>query len=546
MAGLVPLRRLAAMLEGPVGAAFRALRGVYPDPNEVPERARLCLEAVSAFREHFGDAPEVFVARSTGRINLMGMHVDHRGGFVNPIAIKDTFLIVQPREDDVVSICSADADAFPAQEFRISQELPAGKIQDWDAWTQGQLDERRSTGTAGDWSNYVKSAVLYLQHINTRDDGRFDPPLRGMNMAVKGSVPMAAGLSSSSSVVVGAAEACANVNGLALEPLEMVEACRLGEWYVGTRGGGGDHAAIKCGKRNHVSHIGSFPFSVSAVPFPEGYSLVLANSLVESKKQEGARDIFNERVASYEFSLLMLRRNWPEYAPKMEHLRDVNPGTLGVSQADIYRMIGSLPRRCTRAQVLEALPDDRERIERIFATHAQPASGYGIRQVCTYGIAECLRSDMAGKLLDNGDVVRFGELINISHDGDRVTRLVDGRRVPNDNDLTDASMDKLIADAESGDPARAERSQLWRQPGGYDVSTEEQDILVDVARATEGVLGAGLVGAGLGGSVVTLVSEAQANAVIAAMAQGYYEPRGLPVAAEVVRPVEGAGILELS
>ena len=542
----MPARQLAAMLRDESSPAWRALRATHPDEPTTREAAGACLDAVDAFCAEFSDSAEVFVARSTGRINLMGMHVDHRGGYVNPIAIKDVFFVVQPRGDDQVRMCNADRALFPSSSFRISRELPSRKIEDWDAWTHQQLAVRRKLGTDGHWSNYVRAAVLYLQHVHTRADGSFEPVLSGMNMAVKGTVPIAAGLSSSSAMVVDAMEACARVNALSIEPLQMVEMCRLAEWYVGTRGGGGDHAAIKCGRKGHVLRVGSFPFSVDLAPFPEGFSVVLANSLVEARKQEGARDLYNERVASYELGLRMLRRSHPKLAPRMQHLRDVNPRTLGVSEADIYRIIRSLPESCTRAQVLAALPDEREQVERVFRTHAEPARGYRIRQVCAYGIAECIRSDTAGQMLRRGDVQGFGELINIGHEGDRVTRLTGGQRVPNDNGLPDARVDALVADAESGEAQRVERARLWRQPGGYDVSTPEQDTLVDVARGVPGVAGARLVGAGLGGSVIILVAERQADAVIAALAREYYEPRGLPLKAEVVKPVDGSGILDLS
>jgi hypothetical protein len=241
----------------------------------------------------------------------------------------------------------------------------------------------------------------------------------------------------------------------------------------------------------------------------------------------------------------MLRRNFPGLAPKMAHLRDVDPRPLGVSEAHIYGMLRTLPERSSRADILAALPDTRDEVERSFATHAEPSRGYGVRQVCMYGIAECIRSEMAGELLKAGGIEDFGELINIGHEGDRITRLINGKRFPNDNSLSDSRLDSLIADAESGDPERVERARLWRQPGGYDCSCEELDTLVDIARSVPGVLGARLVGAGLGGSIVVLVEERQARAVIDRLAEQYYTPRGQKPAAEIVKPVAGSGILDI-
>ncbi len=527
--------------------AFGYLSKLYgTDRTVLREKAEVCRRAVGGFRHEHGDDSAVFIVRSTGRVNLMGMHIDHRGGFVNAISVDEMFMVVQARDDDVVVSKNVDRERFPDASFKIADEMPSEKISDWDAWTQKEHEKRMAAGRAGHWGDYIKSAVLYMQHLNTDSGGRFAPLLKGMNLMVDSRIPIASGLSSSSALVVAAAEACVAVNGLNVGDMELIDICGVGEWYVGTRGGQGDHAAIKFGRLDHVVHMGSFPLTVEPVPFPGGYRIVLANSLKEAKKSEGARDIFNQRVASYEFGLMMLRKNFPESADKMEHLRDVNPRTLGVEESEIYSMVGGLPERVGRDSIREALPEQSARIEQIFLTHAEPEAGYAIRQVTLYGITECIRSAMAADFLKNGDIAGFGELINISHDGDRVTRLVDGERFPVENRIPDDRIEALIDALGSGDPERARAAQLWRQPGGYNVSCAEVDILVDIARDTPGVLGAGLVGAGLGGCMVALVEEERAKNLIEDMAEQYYAPRKLPTAAEVVRPVGGAGVMRLS
>jgi len=528
------------------GGFYRALVKLYGDEPEVVEEKRaLFLRAVDAFAEEFGEQAQVLIVRAPGRINLMGMHVDHRGGYVNPIAFGELILVVQPRDDDRVVLKNVDRDRFPERSFAISEQLPQRKIEDWDEWTQRRVAERKSAGMAGDWSDYVKSAVLYLQHIHTREDGSFSPPLRGMNAMLYGTIPAAAGLSSSSSIVVATAEACRRINGLDLSDMQMVDACAEAEWYVGTRGGGGDHAAIKFARLDHVTHIGSFPLSAEWIPFPPDYRVVVADSLKKAEKSAGARDIFNQRVASYVFGLMLVRKNFPHLAPRLKHLRDLNPRTLGTDEAEIYRIIRSLPEVAGRPEIRKMLSDRKEEVERVFASHREPADGYKVRQVCLYGVSECLRSEMAADMLKKGDIQGFGELINISHDGDRVTRLENGRRVPNDNRYPDWRIDALIADLECGDAQRRERARLWRQPGGYDVSAEELDVLVDVARASPGVVGAGLVGAGLGGSIVAVVRDRDARRLIENIVRYYYRPRNLSPAASIVRPVGGAGVIEI-
>jgi N-acetylgalactosamine kinase len=366
-----------------------------------------------------------------------------------------------------------------------------------------------------------------------------------MNMMVYGNVPTAAGLSSSSAVVMLAAEAVVRINGLGISRENLAQHCGHAEWYVGTRGGYSDHAAIVFGRPNSLLHITAFPMKIETAAFPPGYSFVLANTLIEAKKQASARNAFNSRVAAYMFGLAMIRTSFPSYADKLEHLRDVNPETLGVDEAQIYRMVKSLPVSASRSDVLRLTQDFEQAVRQAFRSHDEPEAGYPIRQICLYGIAECIRAEMVPRCLLAGDMKTFGRLMSISHDGDRVTELVDGKRMPTDNSYPDERIDALIDDLESGDSDRAERARLWRQGGGYNVSLPEIDMLVDIALASDGVVGAGLVGAGMGGCIVAVVEDEHAAGVIENMARRYYQPRNLPVKAEIVRPVGGLCTLDV-
>jgi len=509
------------------------------------EAVRMCLCTLGAFAERFGPDRRVMVIRSTGRVNVVGTHIDHRGGSVNPIAVKHVWLVVEPRDDDLVLARNVESELFPDEQFRISQCLPAGgKIRDWEAWCLDEYEKRRYD-PAVTWSNYVRAATLYFQHLHTTDDGRFDPAIRGMNMMVYGSVPRAAGLSSSSAIVMLTTEAVLRINALRIDPAYLAEHCGQAEWYVGTRGGYSDHAAILSGKPGAILHITAFPMTVDCAVLPAGYSFVLANSLIEAKKQAGARDAFNSRVAAYAFGLMMIRKLFPQHADKLEYLRDVNPAKLGVEQSDILRMVKSLPLSARREDVLKMLPECEQEIHHVFRSHEEPEQGYPIRQVCLYGIAECIRADMVPQCLRAGDMKTFGELINISHDGDRVIRLVGGRQTTVDNSYPDERIDAMIRDLESGDPGRMSRAALWRQSGGYDVSLPEIDMLVDIALASPGVIGAGLVGAGMGGCIVLVVEDKHAPGVIENMAEQYYRPRNLPVRAEITTPVGGLCTLDV-
>jgi N-acetylgalactosamine kinase len=529
------------------GSRFnRKLREICADNQDLYKDAgRMCRQTLAAFEAACGADRDVLVIRSAGRVNLLGTHIDHRGGSVNPVAVNHMWLAVGPREDDLILAKNVESDEFPDEQFRISACFPLGqRIHDWDSWCHDEF-EKRAGDASITWSNYVRAAVLYLQYVCTKAGGTFVPALKGMDMMFYGNVPRAVGLSSSSAVVVATAEAVLRVNGLQIARDDLVTHCGHAERYVGTHGGCSDHAAIVFGTCNTLSHITAFPLTVDGASLSGAYRFVLANSLVSAEKRAGARNAFNSRIAAYKMGFMMIRRTFPQYADKLQHLRDVNPTTLDVGEAEIYRIVRSLPASATRVDIVRLLPDSKPEIRQVFRIHDEPEEGYPVRQICLYGITECIRAGMVPDCLHTGDMKRFGDLMNVSHDGDRVSRVVDGKRVPTDNTYPDDRIDALIADLESGDPERIERAHLWRQGGGYNVSLPEVDMLVDIALATPGVMGAGLVGAGMGGCIVAVVESGQAQEVITNMAEQYYDPRSLPVAAEVITPVGGLHTFDL-
>ncbi len=509
------------------------------------EATRMCLRTLEEFGNRYSPDSGVIIVRSTGRVNLLGMHIDHRGGSVNPVCIKEMWLVIEPRNDDRVLLKNVDSNMFPDEQFRISDCLPVGqKIHDWDTWCYQEFEKRKNDPKIT-WSNYVRAAVLYLQHLNTNEQGIFKPAIKGMNIMVYGDIPIAAGLSSSSALVMGAAEAVIRINSLDINPVDFIEHWGFAEWYVGTRGGCSDHAAIIYGRPGTILHITAYPMSVKNVELPGGYSFVLANSSIEAKKQAGARDVFNSRVAAYIFGLMMIRENFPQYADRLQRLRDINPQTLGVDEVQIYQIVKSLPDCVRRDDILKILADHEQKVRRVFRSHAEPEQGYHVRQVCLYGIAECIRADMVLRCLKTVDMKTFGQLMTASHNGDRVTKLLDGQRIPTDNTYPDQRIDALVSDLKSKDENRISQARLWRQGGGYNVSLPAIDTLVDIALATPGCLGAGLVGAGMGGSIVAVVEDEHAQQLIENLDKQYYRPRNLSLGAEIITPVGGLCTMDI-
>ena len=140
--------------------------------------------------------------------------------------------------------------AFPSEEFRIGLEIADLPRDDWLSYLSHERVQRLVRDSHGHWVNYVKAAFLRLQ-FQCRDRR-----ITGMDAVFCGNIPVAAGLSSSSAVVVASAEAAAALNDVDLAPQDFVDLCGEGEWYVGTRGGAGDHAAMKFSKRGQLTQIG--------------------------------------------------------------------------------------------------------------------------------------------------------------------------------------------------------------------------------------------------------------------------------------------------
>jgi len=519
-------KRLASP-DAEVTAMLAALYGANPALCE-EKRARL-QNAVDLFVEAFGNEGTVAVIRAPGRVNLMGRHVDHRGGCVNLMAIdREHILVARARNDTTVRARNADADQFDAIEFTLGDLLRQVRLDDWRDFVNSQTVLQMVRDLQGDWGNYLKAPMLRLQQESKHRQ------IHGLDCVVSGDIPMAAGLSSSSALVVVMAEALVLTNQLDVSPHDLVDVCGEGEWFVGTRGGSADHAAVKLSQSGQIAHVGFFPFSIKEyVPFPEGYSLLICNSRIQARKAAGARDAFNERIASYEFAVQLARKRFPNYAPLIHHLRDIAPDVLGVRYADIYRILLDVPELVTPEELVDELGLDT--FDRIVAAH-KPRDRYALRGRLLFGIAECERSKHCLALLRKGDMAQFGRLMNVSHDGDRVA-IQDGAAFV--APAGDASLRARIEDLQSEDPSRVLAGQLYMQPGCYACSLPQIDQMVDIALATPGVLGAQLSGAGLGGCMMVLARDDAADAVIDRMNELYYAPNNLEPGALAFAPIAG-------
>ncbi len=530
----------AASPGGDATTMWRAIAAIYgEDTDVISERIEAYQNLLTHAVSLLDEASRVLIVRSSGRLNVMGRHIDHQGGNCNLMTIGfESLLAVHPREDDRVRLFNTDAANYPHREFSIGDlvaELP------WDDWlslvNSDKVTEMVRT-TGGDWSQYVKAALLRLQKKFPHHR------LRGMDIVVSGNIPPAAGLSSSSSLVVASAESTIAVNQLDVFPAQFVDLCGEGEWFVGTRGGSADHAAVKMGRRGKVIQVGFFDFALKQeMDFLADYVMVVGNSGISARKSGSARDQFNHRIACYRLGLRLIRRSHPQFAPLLQHLRDVNVRTLRIPLSWIYRILLHLPDQATRQELDELLAG--EDLSSLFATHQPPEDGrYPIRGVVLYGLAECERARAYAEDIKAGRMDDIGRMMRVSHDGDRVVRWNgNGQSTPYSAPTSNSYLLDLMADLESGEPDRVERAQLRWQPGRYCCSLPAIDRMVDIANATEGVAGAQLAGAGLGGCMMVLVKKEAVPTLRENLTRDHFELDGLSPAILVCRPIAGSGLL---
>jgi galactokinase len=209
-------------------------------------------------------APPGFVS-VPGRINLIGEHIDYHGLPVLPMALQRRIgLAFRPRSDRHVRAISAP---YGQREFCLCANP--------------------EPGPPGDWSNYLKAAMQVAA-------SRWKLTV-GIDAAIVSDLPPAAGLSSSSALLVAFALALLEANGCRPQIDELMDILPDGEQFVGTRGGGMDHAAVLACKSGCALLIRFDPLHLQAIPVPTGWSFLVAHSLTTAEKSGAVNAEYNAR-----------------------------------------------------------------------------------------------------------------------------------------------------------------------------------------------------------------------------------------------------------
>ncbi|MFC0672463.1 galactokinase family protein [Brachybacterium hainanense] len=234
-----------------------------------------------------GRGPDASTWFVPGRIEVLGKHTDYAGGRSLLAAVDLGHTVAATVREDRI--------------LRVTSSLSADEVVlDLDALPEEDAGD-------GHWGGYVRAVAQRL-------DANFPGLLRGADVTVTSTLPAAAGMSSSSALIVGVALVLIDLSGIGEDPrfLRAVpDRERLAEYLgtvengqsfgelaghrgVGTFGGSEDHTGMLCGEKDALVQFSFCPVRRErVVPFPAGHVFVIAVSGVEARKTGPALTAYN-------------------------------------------------------------------------------------------------------------------------------------------------------------------------------------------------------------------------------------------------------------
>ena len=281
-----------------------------------------------------------------------------------------------------------------------------------------------------DWVNYPKGVIKTLQKYGHNIN-------KGFDVVIYGNIPNGAGLSSSASLELLIGVMMNDLFELNIDRIDLVKYGQEAEnKFIGVNCGIMDQFAIGMGKKNNAILLdcNTLKYSYSTIDLKDEM-LVISNT---NKRRGLADSKYNERRSECETALKELKVK-------------LNINSLGDLSIEEFENNKDLIK---------------DEVRRKRAKHA---------------VYENQRTLMAKKALEDGEIVKFGELMNQSHISLR---------------------------------------------DDYEVTGVELDTLVELAWNHPGVLGARMTGAGFGGCTVALVKKDNVEDFIKNVGQGYKEKIG--------------------
>lgn len=439
------------------------------------------------------DTTSGFFVASPGRVNLIGEHIDYNNCPVLPIAVdKRVLAYVVPLTEKTIKVADLNV-TFGTVEFSFSSDTSIKPY------------------PTGHWGNYIKAAVNQL----LEDSFEAGEPEYGFAMVMGSDIPQAAGMSSSSAIVVLSAIALLESNGVSVstdsQRLLLSDICSRAEWYVGTKGGGMDQAAILLGKKDHATKISFNPLYAQQIPFGQASTIVVAHCTIEAPKTRQMMLAYNRRSIECSLAAAIVAKYFSDShgIDGITYIGDLTEEKLGWNREALANTVLTLfheePYSVEEIAKLLHSSEDIVREQYLKARDRSdfpiPEDGFKLCQRFFHVFNEWQRVEEAATVLEAGDMKALGALMNDSHYSCR---------------------------------------------DYHEVSCPELDILTEIAR-THGALGSRLTGAGFGGCTVNLVPPESLESFIQALLELYYRDH-LQMEADqarqyvfVVKPSDGAG-----
>ena len=408
------------------------------------------------FAELFGATDDAHFYFAPGRVNLIGEHTDYNGGHVFPCALTlGTYGVARKREDRLMHFYSCNLDEIGVVETSLDD------LTNKDCY---------------DWANYPLGVVWTFSEKGYKLDTGFD-------MVIWGNIPNGAGLSSSASLEVLTGVILTDLYGITdLSPIDLALFGQYSENnFNGCNCGIMDQFTVAVGKKDNAIFLDTNTLQYEYAPILlEDSKIIITNSKVKHSLVTSEYNVRRQECADAlsdlqkELSISSLGELTPEEFEEAKHLiRDEV--------------------RVKRAK--HAVYENQRTIAAVNAT-AKDDFNTDLTQYIQIDETDLT----AVKALKEGDITKFGELMNQSHVSLR---------------------------------------------DDYEVSCKEIDLLVDLSWNTPGVIGSRITGGGFGGCTVSIVKNEAVDNFIKNVGEAYKEKFGYEAEFYVVDIGVGASRLDV-
>ena len=484
--------------EGQDVPTTQSLDYIY-ESSELPAQQKRWAALQKQFRELYGKGPD-FIARSPGRVNIIGEHIDYSLYDVLPMAISGDVLVAinstEASQKVKASLSNMDSKKFTSREFEF-----------------GAKDDIEIDSSTHEWSNYFKAGYQGALSLMRSKDSSFTP--RCLSVLVDGTVPAGGGLSSSAAFVCASALAVLHANiSRPISKKELVELAIVSERAVGVNSGGMDQAASVFSTRGNALSVSFSPeLRAEPIAFPKTeppITFMIAQSFVAADKHVTGPECYNLRVVECTLAAELI-------AARLNLELEADHGPLGRSlrglQNAYFNRDSVTPEEANKTQ-LNQLSTMVQLVEENLADE----EGYTREQ-----IAECLNISMTE--LEKRFMTKFPVRTSKFHLHQRALHVFNEA-------IRVARFQALLKSPPPGDDPTALMEQLGELMNQtqhscremYQCSCPELDELCDIAREA-GSYGSRLTGAGWGGCSVHLVPKDKVAAIRGAWEEKYYRKR---------------------